>query len=543
MSRNSLAAILLIALSALMACGSPAATPGAAGPAAPGATPAPTAQPAAMPNAPAPRTVSRKLTFVAVDEPVHIDWTDGNPGGATEFFRDSFNDTLTWKPDTGSSRIEPRLAESWQQVAPDEWVWKLRKDVTYHNGEKWNAQSAVHNLNLAYIQSRNHGLPTYLGYFGVQWSADDEFTLRQKCPQACVISPLAHTFSEIWQAPRFYDSLTPEQRRRQFAGNGPYKLVAWTPGVSLKAEAFDGYWKGKPTNIPEVTIVWRLEELVRAAMVRTGEADFAVSVGTDNLSSVPKAVVGGTSEVFMVMLNQRGKTPALEDERVRRALLHAVNCPEIAQAFFSGRAKCQGAIFTESGIGNRPDIARPLEFNLQKSRGLLQEAGYADRFGATTDLAIFTRRGRVPHDVEVMESVAASWKDIGVKAHVEVVETSIWNDKFRNFHNPGLGGDVVVTPHSNEIGDGARSLRYLNCSSNSSSVCDPKVQELVDLALAADAATREEKIYQAFKYAYDHAMLMPLFETALAYGVVQDLDFTPRNDRRIRFNDQFTWLK
>jgi peptide/nickel transport system substrate-binding protein len=503
----------------------------------------PTAQPAAMPNKGASAIFSRNLTFVAVDEPAHIDWTDGNPGGTTEFFRDSFNDTLTWKPSAASSQIAPRLAESWQQVAPDEWVWKLRKDVTYHNGEKWNAQAAAHNLNLAYIQSRNHGLPTYLGYFGVKWSADGESTLRQKCPQACVIAPLAHTFSEVWQAPKLYDSLTPEQRRRQFSGNGPYKLVAWTPGVSLKAEAYDGYWQGKPKNIPEVTIVWRLEELVRGAMVQTGEADFAVSVGTDNLQSVPKAVVSGTSEVFMLMLNQRGKTPALQDERVRRALLHAVDCQEMSQAFFAGRATCQGTIFTQSAVGNRADIARPVDFNLQLARELLLEADYANRFNATTDLAIFTRRGRVPHDVEALESVTASWKAIGVKAHVEVVETSIWNDKFRNFHNPGLGGDVVVTPHGNEIGDGARSLRYLNCNSNSSSVCDPRVQELVDLALAADAATREEKIYQAFKYSRDHAMLMPLFELAVAYGVVQDLDFTPRSDRRIRFNDQFTWLK
>jgi peptide/nickel transport system substrate-binding protein len=499
--------------------------------------------PAGVSNAPAATVVSRQLTFVAVDEPLHLDWTDGNPGSSTEYFRDSFNDTLTWKPDAGSSRIEPRLAESWQQAAPNEWVWKLRKDVTYHNGEKWNAQAAAHNLNLAYIQDRSHGLPAHLGYFGVQWSADDEFTLRQKCPQACVISPLAHTFSEIWQAPKFHDSLTPEQRRRQFSGNGPYKLVAWTPGVSLKVGAYDGYWQGKPKNIPEVTIVWRLEELVRAAMVQTGEADFAVSVGTGNLASVPKAVVGGTSEVFMAMLNQQGKTPALEDERVRRALLLAVNCREISQAFFGGRAKCQGTIFTESGVGNRADLAKPLEQDLARARALLQEADYTNRFGATTDLAIFTRRDRVPHDVAVMQSVAASWKDIGVKAHVEVVETSIWNDRFLSFHSPSQAADVVATVHSNQMGDGALSLRYLNCNIASSSVCDPKVQALVDLALAADGDTREEKIYQAFKYAKDHAMLMPLFETTVAYGMVPDLEFKARDDRRIRFNDQFTWLK
>jgi peptide/nickel transport system substrate-binding protein len=477
---------------------------------------------------------------VTVDQPNHLDWTDGNPGGTTEFFRDNFNDTLTWKP-AGSTEVVPRLAESWEQVTPNEWVWKLRQDVTYHNGEKWNATAPAHNLNLAYITERNHGLPTYLGYYEVEWSADDEFTLRQKCPEACVIPPLAHTFSEIWYAPEMYDGLTEEQRAVQFSGNGPYKFVNWTPGVSIAVEAFDDYWQGKPQDIPSATIVWRLEELVRAAMVQTGEADLAVSIGTDNLETVPKSVTGGSSEVFMIMLNQRGQVPALMDARVRQALRHAVNCDEMVNAFYAGKAQCAGTIFNENAIGNRPDIAQQYEYNPEKAQQLLGEAGYFEKYADTTDLAIYTREGRVPHDVEVMESMASYWNAIGVKAHVEVVESSVWTAKFQSLKDGTEKADVLATPHGNEIGDGARSLRYINCESPSSSVCDQETQALVDAALAADAATREEKIYQAFKRAYDEAQLMSLFETAIAYGMTEDVDFTPRDDRRVRFSDQITW--
>ncbi|HZA25136.1 MAG TPA: ABC transporter substrate-binding protein [Dehalococcoidia bacterium] len=208
-SKYGLVSMLLIILMAiLVACGGAAATPTPTATSAPSATsapeataepttesvtsPVPTAQPAATPAPTAAPVISRELVFVSVDQPNHLDWTDGNTGGTTEFFRDNFNDTLTWKP-IGSSEVQPRLAESWEQVASDEWVWKLREDVTYHNGEKWNAPAAAHNLNLSYITERNHGLPTYLGYYNVEWSADDEFTLRQKCPEACIISPLAHT--------------------------------------------------------------------------------------------------------------------------------------------------------------------------------------------------------------------------------------------------------------------------------------------------------------------------------------------------------------
>ena len=319
--------------------------------------------------------------------------------------------------------------------------------------------------------------------------------------------------------------------------------MSWTPGVSIEVEAFEDYWQGAPQNIPSATIVWRLEELVRAAMVQTGEADLAVSIGIDNLDTVPKGVTGGSSEVFMIMLNQRGQVPALMDSRVRRALRHAVNCEEMVNAFYAGAARCTGNIFTATGIGNRPDIAQQYEYDPQKAQQLLEEAGYAEKYAETTDLAIFTREGRVPHDVEVMESLAAYWNAIGVKAHVEVVESSVWTAKFQSLKDGTEKADVVVTPHGNEIGDGARSLRYINCESPSSSVCDPETQTLVEAALAADAATREEKIYQAFKRAYDEAQLMSLFETAIAYGMTEEVDFTPRDDRRVRFSDQITWVK
>ena len=121
--------------------------------------------------------------------------------------------------------------------------------------------------------------------------------------------------------------------------------------------------------------------------------------------------------MFMIMLNQRGQVPALMDARVRQALRYAVDCEAMVNAFYAGKAKCIGTIFNENGIGNRPDIAQQYEYDPEKARQLLEEADYANKYAATTDLAIYTRQGRVPHDVEVMESMSAYWNDIGVKAH------------------------------------------------------------------------------------------------------------------------------
>ncbi|MGO7465299.1 ABC transporter substrate-binding protein, partial [Rhizobium ruizarguesonis] len=45
--------------------------------------------------------------------------------------------------DYGNGKILPRLAESWQQPSPNEWVFKLRKGVKFHDGAPFDAKSVV----------------------------------------------------------------------------------------------------------------------------------------------------------------------------------------------------------------------------------------------------------------------------------------------------------------------------------------------------------------------------------------------------------------
>jgi peptide/nickel transport system substrate-binding protein len=47
-----------------------------------------------------------------------------------------------------SGRLQPGLAESWKPVAPDTWEFKLRPNVTFHNGKAspprtWPSPSAA----------------------------------------------------------------------------------------------------------------------------------------------------------------------------------------------------------------------------------------------------------------------------------------------------------------------------------------------------------------------------------------------------------------
>jgi peptide/nickel transport system substrate-binding protein len=53
-------------------------------------------------------------------------------------------DSLVWIDDDGE--IEPALAESWE-ISEDglEYIFNLRQDVTFHNGEQFNADAVVYS--------------------------------------------------------------------------------------------------------------------------------------------------------------------------------------------------------------------------------------------------------------------------------------------------------------------------------------------------------------------------------------------------------------
>ena len=83
------------------------------------------------------------VTVATSAEPAVMD-----PHKATERFTSIFltniYDSLISRSDT--LEISPNLAESWEQIAPDSWQFKLRQGVTFHNGEPFNAESVKFTL-------------------------------------------------------------------------------------------------------------------------------------------------------------------------------------------------------------------------------------------------------------------------------------------------------------------------------------------------------------------------------------------------------------
>ena len=144
----ALTILSLIVLMLVGACGptpAPTAAPTKA-PVPPTETPtAAPAPPTAAPTAtPAPAGPSGKVVIAIGGDPSTLDpqyADDGNERAVN----DNIYEMLLFR-DPKTMEIGPGLAESWKQVDPTTWEFKLRQGVKFHNGEPFNAEAVVFSV-------------------------------------------------------------------------------------------------------------------------------------------------------------------------------------------------------------------------------------------------------------------------------------------------------------------------------------------------------------------------------------------------------------
>jgi ABC-type transport system substrate-binding protein len=103
--------------------------------------------------------------------------------------------------------------------------------------------------------------------------------------------------------------------------------------------------------------------------------------------------------------------------KVRLAMAIAIDKQTIVDTLLQGIGKPLAAWGWEANTHRLPDDMQEREYNPEKARQLLAEAGYPDGFEITLTPDI---RG-IPSEVEACEAVAVMWEEIGIRTRVNRV--------------------------------------------------------------------------------------------------------------------------
>ena len=286
-------------------------------------------------------------------------------------------------------KVRNVLAESYD-VSKDGLVYtfKLRAGVKFHDGTEFNAAAVKTNLDRV-MNPENRLLRATQFNRIAKVEAVNPLSLRitLKEPFGPFINSLAHASAAI---------ISPAALQKwgkdiafHPVGTGPFEFVEWKQTEAIVGKKFDGYWKKGYPKVDGVSWKPVLENNTRAAMLQTGEADFAYPLPYEQaaiLKKVDKIEVVTTPSIIVRFLSFNMLQKPFDNPKVREAIGYAVNKEALAKVAFSGFAfPAQG--FVPQGIQYAVKMD-PIPYNPQKARDLLKEAGYPNGFETTLWLSL-----------------------------------------------------------------------------------------------------------------------------------------------------------
>lgn len=339
-----------------------------------------------------------------------------------------------WRMKPGTVDFEPVLAESWE-VSDDalHYTFHLRQGVTFHDGTPFNAEVAKWN-----IDRQLPGSPYYdMGVFWLMesyWpqveSADvvDEYTLRINLSRPSAdFFPFGIYGQSFMVSPAAVDEYQEDFVEHPVC-TGPYRFVEWDKGQQITLEAFDDYWAGKPA-IDDVVFRIIQEETPKLTAFLAGEVHLAPEIGptiVEQLGDSPDHHVHEEPTGALWWLAPEVNWGPFQDIRVRQALNYAINKETIVHDILRDTVDLAQGPIAPTYRCYTPDVT-VYEYDPEKARELLAEAGYPDGFDVTMILPASGSGMLLP--VEIATAVQADLAAVGINVELDITDNVTWMDK------------------------------------------------------------------------------------------------------------------
>jgi DNA-binding NtrC family response regulator/ABC-type transport system substrate-binding protein len=288
---------------------------------------------------------------------------------------------------TPTLQLEPYLATSWKMTGDTAVVFKLRRDIFWHDGVKTSAHDVaftferIKDPETAYPDAEN-----FDKWLSVQ--VVDSFTVRFRMqPHVEPLMPLPFT---AIMPKHLLDSI-PSARMRQASfnrnpvGNGPFRFVSWRANDRWVFEAnprFPAALGGRP-HIDR--LIWRVipETPSQVTELVTGNVHLVTAPGSSNFKTLDarpelRGIIKQSRKYMFVTWNS--KRPLLNNPLVRRALSMALDRQQMIDVLKNGYAQVAVGPISPFHWAYDPTM-KPLPHDPAAARALLQKTGMRDTNG------------------------------------------------------------------------------------------------------------------------------------------------------------------
>lgn len=438
-----------------------------------------------------------------------------------------------------SGDIDAVLAESWTTSENNlEWTFKLREGVTFHDGTPFNAEAVKYHFDrMLNPDEPNRTQGSF--YMIVDVLVDSEYEVRFVLDQPFApFLALLTTISAGIASPTAVE-LHGDDYPFNPVGTGPWKFKEWIPGDRTILEANADHWRFVPGyDVLEYRTV--LEPGARVIMLETGAADAAASIPP---TDVERLRARGDLDVYVEPIS-RGwlisfnvlKEP-FDDVRVRQAMNYAIDVSVITDDILLGTAQPFSSAVNSAVYGYTPQPEQ-YDYNPEKARELLAEAGYPDGFDAT----IWYPGSGAGMQQDIPEVLQAMLADVGINLKLESMALASFVDAIsKNPEDSAENGkELILLGMSAGTGEAANILfEFLHTDSwapvnvNRGFYSNPVVDDLIMKAMTTLDQEEQLAIMADLQAeVWEDAPWVFLYEMAGVYGAkksVSGLNFLPQN--------------
>lgn len=425
----------------------------------------------------------------------------------------------------GNHEVVPSLAEKWD-VSSDglTYTFYLRKGVHFHNGEELKADDVLFTIekmmdpkeatvNSSQFERISGALDKLNGKAdrvkGVK--VIDDYTIELKLDK-----PYKPFLASLTGAPAsIFNRKAVEEGKDKFGfdakytvGTGYMKFKDWKQDKEINLVRNDDYFN-KPANIDGVRYLMNIDKSTARMMFENGELDF-MNLEASELSNYKKSDLWKDNIIDfqragMDYISFNQNDPNMAKKEVRKAITMAINRDTFNKTFYSGEGILLNGVLPPGIPGYNDDNNSKIEYNPEKSKKLLKEAGLENK------LKVTILQNSSSDDNPKNEMLQQMLKDVGFESEIKNMDmTSYWDTVLK-----GEGFSLTIQPVTADVPDPDDFYKAFTVDESKTNGLSVKNQKLSDEINAARAIMDDEKRLKALtdldkKIVTEEALYLPI---------------------------------
>jgi len=502
----SLLLVLLMVVGMFAACAQPKAEEAAPAPAetATEAAPAEKAEESAEPAAP----TYKDTVIIGVSQScANTDAQKGTDVGA-KIITKMIHMPLIYL-NTETLEIQPGVAESWEQIDDTTYVFHLRENAKFHNGEPVKASDVVFTFARGLEQAGSKSVLSQIA----ECKAIDDHTVQLTLGKVNVdyltqiVDPLYSILSE--------KALTEDPENGGNIGCGPYVLDEFVLNDYITLHKFEEYWDAENLKTNNFKFRYIPENSARLIALQNGEIDVCMNPSTIETSYIAEdanLILNQMDSSRMFYLGFNVKSEIGSNLKLRQAIACAINKDDIITIAAEGAGSPAVTFWSKSNLGFTEDV-NAFTYDIEKAKTLLAEAGYPN--GLDIEIACNTANTTA---VQVIQSHLAQ---IGINVTINEMDAAgltayIKQDSHTVVYNTKSYGATVEGPRKMFVTDlAANDARYSNA----------RVDEcFAQGSLISDVAQRTPLYEEAQKILAEEVPYIPMYYAVNYWGTNKNFD-------------------